>query len=300
MATLTKLALGFVYLCWSVSAGWAQPARVEARTQGLEGVNVGVYHPLDLKAQLKAWLARYTMPMMLASVDVAYIYDRKPFCDAPDKPSTSIFFTERFGLALKRSNGYEVNKLLQLQKIDYCKASSSDINQDVVVIGEVKLGTLPLAAVVNWNASETIGGIFPEESDGKTQTVPNPTGHENNIKNLELNKSLLLSYADVLKSNGINVLVGPTRRRDVMALAASSQPLKGESVATQGGSYCMNSPNVSIYPNLGCSDEFGPILRVINAKAVSGPDIFSRIRRSASVASTGEGESWELLIVTPN
>ena len=306
MARSTPLAFGVACLCWSAYAASAQLAPTsgpQPQSVSADGaVHVGLYRPVDFKARLKAWLARYTMPMTLAMIDVAYIYDRATFCEAADRPTTGAFFTERFGLARKRADEYEVDKLLQLQKIDYCKPSSSDINRNISVISKTALANRPAPTVINWNALVTIGGIDPGDKGGSSQSKPSQPSlpnHDNTLDTLEFNKSLLLSYRDVLQSKGIRVLVRPEPRSDSIAVAASHATVNPG--ISRNVRYCLNSPNVRVYPNLGCSDEFGPILRVINTKASGGTDPLLLMKYPVPAALGGEatGAIWEISIMVP-
>lgn len=201
MPTLKRL-LALTSVLFVVGCGTSQAQ--EAPKDG-GPIYVGRYAPIDTRSHVKLWLARYTNPALLATADVAFATPLPDFCMVKDRPDVSVFYTEAFALARPDHGGYVVDKLMQLRKIDACKAP----RDDTVVLSKTMPPDVPQTTVINWTAEESVGGITardPAPLPGAPYTfnssdVPTALVRDQDAK-------LLLAYAPDLGQRGIEVSVG--------------------------------------------------------------------------------------------
>lgn len=307
MPTLKRL-LALTSVLFVVGCGTSQAQ--EAPKDG-GPIYVGRYAPIDTRSHVKLWLARYTNPALLAMADVAFATPLPEFCSAKDRPEASAFYTEAFALARPHDGGYDVDKLMQLRKIDACKAP----RYDGFVLSKTPLPDVPHKIVINWAAEEAVGGISandPPPVPGapyrfNSSGVPTALVRDQDAK-------LLLAYAPDLDRRGIEVMVGmsswftdmpptrvlaasvpsrPTVVPDPPLTAAASVPRAPSVAPPPRKKFCLRNADASA-PNRAetCSDDIGELAAKIAAMPVTETPAARSVRKPSAMrvrpASVGQ------------
>lgn len=188
-----------------------EPQAVQPPKQLSGSVQTGIYNALDLKAQSKLWLTRFTSPSMLLNYDVAFVYEREAFCAFTANLGQRSFHTSRFAIARKEGERYEVGDALQVKKVDFCAAAPGDA-LGYVVISKDYLGEPSPHFLINWAAGGAIKGL-PALSDDADNAAPDPADA---VASMELTAAgrtstskevppVLGLYAPTLEAEGVQV-----------------------------------------------------------------------------------------------
>ena len=194
----------------------AVPSAVQAQTahptRQLSGaIQSGVYTTLDLKAQSKLWLTRFTSPGMLINYDACFVYEKAAFCAVTAKSKDRAFHTPRYAVARKDGERYEVTDAMQLKKIDFCATSASN-GEDYVILSKEILDDQSPRILINWATGGAVKGIASAQSDAvdtpsssAQPAVANMligTARSATMKDAS-DRALVGLYADVLKGEGV-------------------------------------------------------------------------------------------------
>lgn len=247
---------------------------------------VGRYEPIDGRAHLKLWLARYTFPALLSTADVAYAVSRSDFC-AGQKPPDREFYTEKFAVARKTSSGYEVERFAQLRKVDFCKGDN--------VEGVFVLSKEPAtrgATTINWTAQLSIGGLAATEPSRTPNSLPyqfNSSGVPTALVR-DLDAQYLLSYSKDLEQRGVGISVSATAwlfpSTGVAAIATAahapiSAPMFSNPVVPPASAaeparapdanrrYCLVASGAPAGSSANCADHLGELAHMIAGMPVS-------------------------------
>lgn len=297
---LRLICIGLAFVPFGCSGAIAQAGSPHDRGS----IHLGTYEALTTKAHVKLWFGRYTSPAILAEADVAYIYERADYCKSPTAARLEDFYSDRFALARKDQRGYEVDDLLQINKVGFCTSDAAGL-RDLAVVTKTALGEKQPPFVINWSAGDSVGGLVVNRKAPSPQKPGNSDDPANDAiaGSSELDARFLTSYTDTFKANGIDIKVshnaGPTptglvgihpmgsASRGLMYSPSVPLPLNGTPNATipsvrptapraalrQPRLYCLNVYSASgPSPVRTCSVDFAKIAEKLPVAAKKKPD----------------------------